>query len=173
MRRTFSLLGAFAGLLLALLVGAPSAHAAYTPQIPTTCSINPSSPSAGQAVNLGVEIGATGSTPVTGVVDVSITRGNDEIFSQTVNYNGAPITINGPALPAGSYQAALDFTPDDTAAFSGCSAVAGIDVAGATTGSVGGLANTGGPHLYLLVLGLALVAGGATVVTRSRVRQTA
>lgn len=173
MRRTFNLLGALGGLFLALFVVVPSAQA-YTTPLPTTCSISASAPVANQAVTINVEVGATGATPATGTVDLSITRGGDELYTQTLPYNGSPLSVSGPSLPAGSYQAALDFTPSDTRAFDGCSATAPFQVAGVgDDNDNGGLPNTGGPHMYLLVLGLGLVAGGAGLVGRARVRQHA
>ena len=178
--------------LLALFAVAPGAQAdPYSPQVPTTCTIEVTAGNPGQRVVVNVSVTANGADQPTGTVEVSISRGQSasSAWSTTQRYEGAPLRIVGPRLGAGEHVARVNFAPDgdlygscsDTTRFRvgaggevggvsetpGNGGGGGGDVSG-DLGGAGFLPNTGGPHLILLLLGLGMVAVGGGAVARSR-----
>jgi LPXTG-motif cell wall-anchored protein len=119
----------------------------------------------------------------TGTVDVSITRGGTSIFSKSVAYNGAPITIFGPVITQpGHYVVHARFHAADGSVFKDCHNNTAFDVRkgngpgpgpGPNPGNhnPGGLLpDTGGPNLLWLILGLALVGSGGGLVFAAKRR---
>ena len=172
------------------LVGGPAqADDTYVPSVPTSCTIDaPNVVKVGQRVRLVIEVSSNTGGPITGSVDLAIsTAGSPRaaraarqakgvVWTRTVRYEGSPVRVLGPKLPRGSYGVDMAFTPDggelvgcrDSAAFR----VGASGDAGDGDNGSGGLPNTGGPHLYLLVLGLSLVGGGGVLVSEARRRRT-
>lgn len=168
------------------LVGAP-AHAddSYAPEVPTSCHIGAPTVRVGQRVVLEIEVSSNSNLPEVGSVDLVIsTVGSSRaarqarlaakgvVWTRTVRYEGSPIEVVGPRLPRGQYRVTMEFTPD-SGEFIGCRNAARFRVgAGGDTGGEEeenpNLPNTGGPHLSLLLVGLALLAGGGGVVAESR-----
>lgn len=174
------------------LVVAP-AHAddSYAPEVPTSCHVGAPQVTVGQRVVLEIDVSSNSNLPEVGSVDLVIfTAGSARaartaraalaarpvagrvLWTRTVRYEDSPIRVVGPRLPRGLYRVTMAFTPD-SGEFIGCRNAARFRVGGG--GEPGGgdedgplLPNTGGPHLSLLVLGLALLAGGGGIVAESR-----
>lgn len=182
MRRILTVLF-LAGLLVAPV--APSqADDSYAPTIPTSCHIGAPTIEVGQRVRLTIEVSSNSTTPEVGSVKLTISTAaarkaarlaaRGVVWTKTVRYAGTPLEVVGPKLPRGRYAVTMAFTPDggelvgcrNSAAFR---VGAGGDVGGEDDGNgSGGLPNTGGPHLWLLLAGLTLVLGGSGLVGGSR-----
>jgi len=190
-------LAAVLALLLTSFVVAPGlaapAQAAdddpYTASVRTSCHIDmPAVVRAGYAPRIRVHVRPNAPAPAsgraanspTGSVTVSIQRGGTGIFSRTVAYNGAPVTVVGPVInEPGHYVVNARFKTADGTVFRSCQATDAFDVGddnsdgpgpGPGPGPDGGdnpgglLPDTGGPDLRLLFLGLMLVASGGGLV---------
>lgn len=172
-----------------LVAGPAHADDTYVPSVPTSCTVDaPSRVNVGQRVRLVIEVSSNTSEPITGSVDLAIsTAGSPQalraarqakgvVWTKTVRYEGSPVRVLGPKLPRGSYRVDMAFTPDG-GELVGCrdSASFAVGARGGDNGDddngIGGLPNTGGPHLYLLVLGLSLVGGGSVLVSEARRRR--
>lgn len=166
-----------------LVSGSAQADDSYAPTIPTSCNIDAPSVRVGQRVVLDIEVSSNSNLPEVGTVDLAISTAGGQraaqraakgvVWTKTVRYEGSPITVRGPRLPRGLYRVTMVFTPDD-GEFVGCRNSVGFRV-GAGGGvdeedEGGGLPNTGGPHLSLLLAGLALLVGGGGLVAESRRR---
>ncbi len=186
MRRILTVLF-LAGLLVAPVAPA-HADDSYAPSIPTSCHIGAPTIKVGQRVVLTIEVSSNSSSPEVGSVKLAISTAATRtatrsaarvaargvVWTKTVRYAGTPLEVRGPKLPRGSYVVSMAFTPDggelvgcrNSAAFR---VGAGGDVGGEDddNGS-GGLPNTGGPHLWILLAGLALVVGGGALAGGSR-----
>lgn len=182
------LVAVFASALALAPVGlvSGSAHAddSYTPTVPTSCNIDAPSVRVGQRVVLDIEVSSNGNVPEVGTVKLAISTAGAQraaqraakgvVWTKTVRYEGSPITVRGPKLPRGLYRVTMAFTPDDGQFVPCRNSVgfrvgAGGDVDEEEEGG-GGLPNTGGPHLSLLLAGLALLVGGGGLVAESRRR---
>ncbi len=171
---------------LAFLAAPVSAHAGEPepyPQvdIPTSCNVSVPTAVAGQRVVLRVVVSASTNLPVTGSVDIKITKGTATartarvapvtVWTKTVRYEDSPLRVVGPRLSRGDHIASVRFTPDANT-FIGCDDMAPFDVGGIRDdGDVGGegdLPETGGPHFLLLIAGAVLVLAGAERVAASR-----
>lgn len=184
-----------AATLAALLVGgtvgaASTAGAAtYGNKVSTTCNVSVLA-RAHQPVRARVGVSANASDPIRGRVSITVTGGPSgaRVWSTSVRYNGSPVNLTGPALPAGHYQAAARFASgsgvyldarcssafnaravaDEHSGGSGSSAGSG---GGGLGGLSGGLPNTGGPSKWWLVLGFGLMLAGGASVYGSRARR--
>lgn len=166
------------------LVAGPAHAEPYMPSVSTSCHVDAPRVQAGQRVRLVIEVSANTNTPVTGSVELAISsRGSQRaarlakgvVWTKTVRYEGSPVRVLGPKLARGSYRVTMAFTPDGETLV-GCRNAAAFRVGagGASGGEDDGssaLPNTGGPHLYLLVLGLTLVGGGGVLVSEARRRR--
>lgn len=165
-----------------LVAGPAQADDTYVPSVPTSCTIDaPSVVKVGQRVRLTLEVSSNTGGSIDGSVDLTISTARQAkgvVWTKTVRYEGSPVRVLGPKLPRGSYRVNMAFTPDD-GELVGCRTSAAFRVgASGDTGdevdsSSDGLPNTGGPHLYLLVLGLSLVGGGGALVSEARRRRGA
>lgn len=189
MRVLLVVTGLVASVLLTLGAGVSPARAdddTYAPSVPTSCHIGTPRIAVGQRVVLEVDVSSNSTTPLSGRVDLVITRGGAAraaravvagvVWSKSVRFEGTPLRVLGPRLPRGSYAVRMAFTPDD-GSFDGCVNTAGLVIGGPTDNGSDGpdhgvLPDTGGPHLYLLLLGAALVAGGAGVLAQGRRART-
>lgn len=168
------------------LVGTPAqADDSYAPEVPTSCNVAAPTVKVGKRVVLEIEVSSNSNLPEVGSVDLAISTvgsaraartsrlaAKGVVWTRTVRYEGSPIEVVGPKLPRGRYRVTMEFTPD-SGEFIGCRNAANFRVGGG--GSVdeepddnGNLPNTGGPHLSLLLIGLALLAGGGGVLAESR-----
>lgn len=189
MRRFLAIvvLAALAALPAALPVAPASADGGYTPDVPTSCRITVPSAPVGERVVLRVRVTAATSLPVTGDVEVTISRraaaaraarvaGAAPVWTTTARYEGEPLRIVGPRLSRGDHIATVRFTPDSET-FTGCNDAVrfrvGGDVGGEREDDGSFLPDTGGPQLGLLIGGLVLlVAGGGLVVASRRESMT-
>lgn len=170
---------------LGLLAGPAQADDTYVPSVPTSCHVDAPRVQVGKRVRLVIEVSSNTNGPVTGSVDLAISTAGSQraarlakgvVWTKTVRYEGSPVRVLGPRLPRGSYRVTMAFTPDGETLV-GCrnSAAFRVGAGGAAGGEdegSSGLPNTGGPHLYLLVLGLGLVGGGGVLVSEARRRRT-
>jgi LPXTG-motif cell wall-anchored protein len=184
----------------ALVSPAQAADDDYTARVSTSCHVAvPPVVGAGSAVRIRVDVrpnAPAADTPAarpTGSVTVSIRRGDVGIFSEIVDYNGSPVTIEGPSLnEPGRYRVHETFRTADGSVHESCQAEAAFQLAshndgpgeGPDDGPVpnpgvqnpdgllppGVLPDTGGPNVVWLLLGLALVGGGGGLVIAARRR---
>jgi hypothetical protein len=168
------------------LAGTP-AHAddSYAPEVPTSCHVDVPTVKVGRRVVLEIEVSSNSNLPEVGSVDLAISTAGPAraarasrvaargvVWTRTVRYEGSPIKVVGPRLPRGQYRVTMEFTPD-SGEFIGCRNAARFRVgAGGDNGGEDddnpNLPNTGGPHLSLLLVGLALLAAGGGGVAESR-----
>lgn len=180
-----------AAALTAAAVVTPAAGASadtYTPSVlPTETHITVVADAPGEVSEITVWTTANSQTPPVGDIAVTLSaagstvaRGSRAVaaaplLSRTVHFTGTPVTFDGPALPAGRYIGTAAFTPSDPSAFlpSDGSTAFRLSAGGETNpgDDNGGLPNTGGPNMLWLVLGGALVVGGASSVAYARRRQ--
>ena len=118
----------------------------------------------------------------TGKVTIRITRAGTDIFSKTVPYNGEPVTIVGPEVTQrGRYVVHARFQTADGSSFKSCNGNAEFVVRSGTgpdnnpppdggENPDGLLPDTGGPNLFWLVLGLALLGSGGGLVVAAKHR---
>lgn len=161
-------------------VGMPSAGAdPYTALVNTQCEVTTPVAKSGERFEVTVRVRANSTTDPQGRVTVRLQRTpGGEIWKKTVAFSGTPVHLVGPELEAsGSYRATAVFHAAEGSIFRGCSGSAAftVDQDGSTDddpddgGSQGGiLPDTGGPNLWWLVLGLALVGTGAGTVVIAR-----
>ena len=184
----------------ALVAPAQAADDDYSARVRTSCHVAvPAVVSPGSAVRIRVDVrpnAPAADTPAarpTGSVTVSIGRGGVGIFSETVDYNGSPVTIEGPSLnEPGRYQVRETFRTADGSVYESCQAEASFQLASHNDGPNDGpddgpvpnpgvqnpngllppgvLPDTGGPNVVWLLLGLALVGGGGGLVIAARRR---
>ncbi|MCX6400440.1 MAG: LPXTG cell wall anchor domain-containing protein [Propionibacteriales bacterium] len=170
--------------VLALLapVSPASGDDTYTPDIPTSCSVNVPAVAVGDRVVVRVIVSASSNVPPTGTIELTIDRAGaaraarvarvELPWTKTVRYEGDELRIVGPRLAKGEYVAKVRFAPDG-GAYLGCRDSARFRVGGGVDpdDEVGGeetLPDTGGPHLLLLLMGAAMVAVGGGFVGGSR-----
>ncbi|HWI42795.1 MAG TPA: hypothetical protein VNS81_04210 [Nocardioides sp.] len=181
MRRILVAVGALLAAVLFLPV--PGAVAEdYPSDLATSCQVEVPGAIDGDHIVLDVAVTANSAAQPTGTVALSIKKGSKSVWSDSVVYKGSPIRVTGPHLRPGHYVAKMAFQPASSV-YQSCNASVGFGVSPASAGGpghgsanagspgngIGGLLpNTGGPHLALLLLGLALVVGGGGVVTGSR-----
>jgi LPXTG-motif cell wall-anchored protein len=117
-----------------------------------------------------------------GTVEVTITRNGSPIFSRTVNYNGRPVTIQGPVITQpGHYVVHARFRAADNSEFRGCSNNNAFNIrtgpdhvnppppnGGNNPGGV--LPDTGGPNVWWLVIALSAIGVGGGLVLYSKRR---
>jgi len=181
------------------LAGA-SAQAAddYTASVRTSCNLTvPAVVQVGHTPRIRIHVRPNAPAPAagiraaqraadrpTGAVTVSIQRGGTGIFSRTVDYNGAPVTIIGPVVNRpGHYVVNARFKTADGTVFRSCQDTTAFDVGddnsdgpGPGPGPDGGddpgglLPDTGGPDLRWLILGLSLMVAGLGLVVAARER---
>lgn len=162
---------ALAVLVSTVLFGlAPSASADdYMPAQPTTCNVAAKAAVAGDRIQVRLEVLAAGAAP-TGTAVVTF-RGGDK---QTLAYSGAAVTVKGPKARVGKNPVEARFTPADPKRFAPCVGNDVVSVAdevgGKSASPSGGLPNTGGPHLAILLTGAGLVAVGGGLAERGRRR---
>jgi LPXTG-motif cell wall-anchored protein len=188
----------------ALVAPAQAADDNYSARVRTSCHVTvPAVVSPGSAIRIRVDVrpnAPAADTPAarpTGSVTVSIRRGGVGIFSETVDYNGSPVTIEGPSLTEpGRYQVRETFRTADGSVYESCQGEASFQLASHTDGPNDGpgdgpddgpmpnpgvqnpnglvppgvLPDTGGPNVVWLLLGLALVGGGGGLVIAARRR---
>lgn len=178
-----------AATLTALLVGGTASASTYGNGVSTSCNVSVIA-RAHQAVRAHIDVKGNASNAIHGTVTITVTGGSSAarsvrsaraartVWSTSVRYNGSPLTITGPVLPAGHYHAAAHFSADP-GVYLDCSCFASFSARNASNehrggphsgsglpggGLPGGLPNTGGPSKWWLVLGFALtLAGGASV----------
>ncbi|HET9421613.1 MAG TPA: LPXTG cell wall anchor domain-containing protein [Nocardioides sp.] len=180
----------------ALIAPAQAADDDYTAGVRTSCNLTvPAVVSVGRAPRIRIHVqpnapaeaagtrAAARADRPTGSVTVSIRKGGVGIFSKTVDYNGSPVTIQGPVLTQpGRYQVHGTFRTADGSVFKSCQSDTsfelatnndGPDVPGPNPGvqNPGGLLpDTGGPNVVWLLLGLTLVGGGGGLVFAAKKR---
>lgn len=164
---------------LILVAGMPdraTADDTYTPTLPTSCRVEAAATQARQAVVLRVEVTTNDTASVRGAVHLAIDRLGPKrtVWRRTVRYDGAPLRVTGPRLPRGRYEARMVFVPDSNE-YDGCRASVRLGDRPAQDpdddGASGVLPDTGGPRLWLLLAGVALLASGGVLTGRSsRVR---
>ena len=163
----------------------------YTAGVRTSCNISvPAVVRVGQAPRIRITVrpnAAEASGPraakPTGTVELRITKRGTGIFSRTVDYNGAPVTVVGPRITQpGHYVVHARFRTDDGSTFKSCHNTTAFDVRrgdgpGPGPGPNPGIDNpdgllpdTGGPNLLWLLLGLALVGSGGGLVYAAKRR---
>lgn len=171
MRRLLIALAIVGALLMP--AGPAAADDTYTPSVPTSCNIDVPHVAVGKRVHLVIEVSSNSTMPEVGSVKLTIGTASARqaaraaargvVWTKTVRYEGSPIEVLGPVLPRGRYRVTMAFTPD-SGEFSGCRNTVGFRVGGGGTGGEddddGTLPNTGGPHLWILLAGLALVVAG-------------
>jgi LPXTG-motif cell wall-anchored protein len=149
----------------------------HSPRV--TITVRPNAP-AGAASTRAVRRAAQ----PTGTVELSIIKGGTSIFSRTVDYNGRPVTIQGPVIrQPGHYVVRARFRTADGTEFKSCHNNDAFDVRagqgpnddgpGPNPGNQnpdGLLPDTGGPDLFWLLLGLALVGSGGGLVLAAKRR---
>lgn len=181
---------------LVLLTAAPWVTAAtasaqapdpYSPAVDTRCSVSvPTSVRPGARVVARARVQANSPSDPTGAVTLTVRNHGSVVWSRTVDYPGHPIRVDGPVLGTeGSYRVTAAFRAEDPRMFRRCADAAefAVDAVGGEQDpdrdpeqgpggdSLGGiLPDTGGPDLLWLLLGLALVGGGAGAVVYSRRR---
>lgn len=174
-------------LLFALLVGpVPVAEAAvdpYQPKAPTKCVVRvPAKVQQGNRPTVHVRVVSNSQTKPTGTVTVRLfAEFAGQIWNTSRHFDGTPLTIKGPVLDeVGDYRVTSLFEPDDPTLFKKCRGSAEFEVVAKRTqdrrdddGGGGLLPDTGGPYLWLLILGLGLVGGGTAVVVYARRRDGA
>ena len=195
------------GVTPTLVAPAQAADDDYAARVRTSCHVAvPAVVSAGTAPRIRVDVrpnAPAADTPAArpaGSVTVSIRRGGVGIFSETVDYHGAPVTLQGPTLnEPGRYQVRETFRTADGSVYESCQGEASFQLAshndgpddGPDDGSddgpdagpgpnpgvqnpggllPGGLPDTGGPNVVWLLLGLALVGCGGGLVIAARRR---
>ncbi len=153
----------------------------YTAGVRTSCNISvPAVVRVGLAPRIRITVrpnaaqasGARAEKP-TGTVALRITKAGTSIFSRTVDYNGAPVTVVGPVInQPGHYVVHARFRTADGTTFKSCQNTTAFDVrqddapdAGPSpdpgvNNPDGLLPDTGGPNLLWLILGLVLVGSG-------------
>ena len=165
----------------------------YTAGVRTSCHIAaPAVVSVGRAPRIRIDVRPNGPSAAagtradrpTGSVTVSIRKGGVGIFSRTVDYNGSPVTIQGPALnEPGPYQVHGTFRAADGSVFKSCQSDTSFQLAANNDGPDNGpgpnpgvsnpggvLPDTGGPNVVWLLLGLTLVGGGGGLVFAAKRR---
>lgn len=176
----------FAALALMAAPGAAQADDTYSPDVPTSCNVTVPTAVAGQRVVMRVVVTANTNLPVTGSVDIKITKGAATartarvapvtVWTKTVRYEDSPLRVVGPRLSRGDHIASVRFTPD-AATLIGCEDVAPFEVGGVRDdGDVGGegdLPDTGGPNILLLLAGAVMLVAGVELVASSRRRSRA
>ncbi len=177
---------------LATLFGLPWSPltSAASAAVPTACVV--SSVQVGKSILLDASVQATGNVAATGSLTIEVTKGGGvKAWSTVQRYSGAPLRVTGPKASAKARVVTIRFTPDQASqpggytpgGFDGCVGSAQVGAGdiggeedsrgkrnGATGAAGGGLPNTGGPHLGLLLAGLASVLAGGALVGHSRRR---
>jgi hypothetical protein len=170
----------------ALVAPADAAADPYTAGVSTSCHLAvPAVVSVGTAPRIRVHVrpnapaeDAGNAVRPTGSVTVSISKGGTGIFSETVAYNGSPVTIQGSVLnETGRYRVHGTFRTADGSVFKSSrsdtsfAVRANSDGPGEGPGPNPGVSNpggllpdTGGPNVVWLLLGLTLVGGGGGLV---------
>ncbi len=157
----------------------------YTAQANTSCAITtPDVVKRGATFVADVNVRSNSPDRPRGEVKVELSRaGAGQVWSTTVDYAGGATTVRGPALDqAGDYRVDVSFVPADRSVFRGCTGNAAFEVSKGLgpndeddndpdDGGTGFLPDTGGPGFWLLVLGLALVGTGSTLVVVARRRR--
>lgn len=184
MRRLLIALAVVAALLVP---GSPAtADGSYTGTFPSSCNINVPRVAVGDRVRLSIEVASNSNIPEVGTVKLTISTASAReaaarqaaraaargvVWTKTLAYEGTPLEVAGPVLPRGRYRVAMVFTSDNPALES-CRNVVGFRVGGGSTGGEddddGTLPNTGGPHLWILFAGLALVVAGGGLAGGTR-----
>lgn len=178
--------------LAASVVGPVSAaHAAdpYTPRANVQCTISVPPAVAGQHIRIKVGARTNADKPPTGTVTVQVRRGSHGpvLWNKTIDYKGAPTTVEGPLLIAGPYHVSSQFVPDNAASYRTCRGNLDFKVGVGPTNEHHGpggnpngegpqsgvLPDTGGPDLMWLLLGTGLIGAGATSVVAGRRRAAA
>ena len=173
-----------------------AAHVAdddYAAGVRTSCHVAvPAVVNAGSAPRIRVDVRPNAPAPAagthaarpTGSVTVSIRRSGVGVFSETVDYNGSPVTIQGPALSEpGRFQVRGSFRAGDGSVYKSCQGDASFQLASHNDGPDDGpvpnpgvqhpgglLPDTGGPNVVWLLLGLTLVGGGVGLVIAAKRR---
>lgn len=167
----------------ALLVpGSPAtADGTYTGTYSSSCNINVPRVAVGNRVRLSIEVASNSTMPEVGTVKLTISTASARsaaraaargvVWTKTLAYEGTPLEVVGPVLPRGRYRVAMVFTSDNPA-LEDCRNAVGFRVGGGGTGGEddddGTLPNTGGPHLWILFAGLALVVAGGGLAGGTR-----
>ena len=170
----------------ALAAPAQAADDPYTAGVRTSCVVSvPAVVKPGTAPTIRVNVRPNGPTQGArpkGQVRVTIAKAGTGIFSESRQYRGTPVTIQGPTLTElGRYQVKATFKTADGSVFKSCSGNTSFTVRAGQSpdndgpGPNGGndnpdglLPDTGGPHLLWLLLALTLVAGGGGLVYAAR-----
>jgi hypothetical protein len=163
----------------------------YTAGIRTSCNVAvPAVVKRGTAPRISVNVRpngpAQGARPE-GSVQVTISNAGRRIFTRNVGYHGSAVQVTGPALTqTGRYQVRAQFRTADGSVFKSCNGSAAFDIRSGQAPDTGGpgtdpgsvppggiLPDTGGPHLLWLLLALALLGSGSTMVYAAKRRQRA
>lgn len=161
---------------------------AYGPRVVTSTKVKVT-PN-GAVVKVTVTVTSNDSGTASGTVDLTIKRtakgGATSTTSRSLAYQGSPVTVSVPSRPGSTYSANGAYTPSDTTTHSCSTGVASLTVdaevgggtenppgggpgAGGVGAGIGGiLPNTGGPHLWWLLLGLVLAAAGGGTAAYAR-----
>ena len=179
---------------LGLALTAPVATAAeddYAPRTPTTTHVETRA-EIGDPLEVTLDVSASDEGSPSGTIDLTVTTPVDDeggraaggAFGTSTRFEGEEVTVTGPVVRPGEYVVQAEFTPDNTDRYlpskrtvtvvvDDSAADAPTDDSTDDTGGAGGLPDTGGPYLWLLLVGLTLVAAGAGAVVRARRRSDA
>jgi len=178
---------AIVALSMAFVPFAPQAAnaAAYGPKLPTQTNIEVVTAVNGQQLVFRLSDSASDGTSPAGTINYTIVRngGAGQVVvgratSSAVQVNGHAVLVKGSVARPGSYLVSAHFSPTNAARYLPSSNVnrAGVGTAihqgsgGGSTGTTGGLPNTGGPSIGWLLAGLALLGSGLGAVAYSRRR---
>lgn len=187
MLKNLTALAALVGALVVAAVLAPvslavAAEDDYGPRSPTSTLIDAEA-ELGEPVEASLRVtGNDGGTP-SGTLDVTITTGGSGgqaapgTFRTSREYDGGTVTVEGPVARADTtYVVTAEFSPDNPDRYLPSANTVRVSVDDAAdggdpaddTGGAGGLPNTGGPHLWWLLVGIALVGSGTGAVVYTR-----
>lgn len=158
----------------------------YGPMIPTQTNIDIVVSEDGRAIEVIFWTTANSEEKPTGTLAIQIARTTvagggaqaaPAVFTKTVRFEGKKVRVVGPVLRPGRYLVSAEFTPDNPDLFLPSEnakfvTIVANDGDGDGDGDDlgGGLPNTGGPDLWLLLLGLGLIGAGSGAVIRARRR---
>ncbi|GAB2987435.1 LPXTG cell wall anchor domain-containing protein [Nocardioides montaniterrae] len=161
-------------------IAAEGATTGYHPKVTATCNVQVVADS-GKALRALIAVQGNATDPVSGTVTVKLIAPNGTTFwSGSKKYDNRAATMRGPVVPKGLFKVLGSFS-SSSSTYTGAHCTNRLDSKGVLSeenpppggnnngpGSTGGLPNTGGPSIWLVVLGGGLVLIGATTVAGSK-----